>query len=77
MVYSTDAGVRAKTFGIAATKDAAQTFVSRLVMHTPLSVKFICMFKNGSQSSFGNSRVMHIEKAVITPRFSFDTYSTD
>ncbi|KAJ1351299.1 hypothetical protein KIN20_007285 [Parelaphostrongylus tenuis] len=38
MVYSTDAAVRAKAFGIAASADAVQTLISRLVMQTVLDV---------------------------------------
>ncbi|KAJ1373319.1 hypothetical protein KIN20_035689 [Parelaphostrongylus tenuis] len=34
MVYCTNATVRTKAFGIAATRDAVQSFVSRLIMQT-------------------------------------------
>ncbi|KAJ1354570.1 hypothetical protein KIN20_011551 [Parelaphostrongylus tenuis] len=38
MVYSTSATVRAKAFGIAATSEAAQAFVTRFIMQTVLDV---------------------------------------
>ncbi|KAJ1358881.1 hypothetical protein KIN20_017436 [Parelaphostrongylus tenuis] len=38
MVYSTDPSTRAKVFGIAASKDVAQTLVSRLLMQTVFGV---------------------------------------
>ncbi|KAJ1346079.1 hypothetical protein KIN20_000766 [Parelaphostrongylus tenuis] len=38
MVYSDDAAVRAKAFGIAASSDSVQTFVLRLVMQTVFDV---------------------------------------
>ncbi|KAJ1363235.1 hypothetical protein KIN20_023057 [Parelaphostrongylus tenuis] len=38
MVYSTDPSTRVEAFGIAASKDAAQTLVSRLLMQTVFNV---------------------------------------